>query len=210
VERWQYVAGGAAVGGAGGAVVGGGVPGAVILGAYGGMVGGSLYDSADDFGSAYGCYESGRASGWQAAWAGTKAAWNVVSTVVFIRAVAGGASPGPAPGTTLPEPVIDVYRGVNANHPDIALAEQGIARAPGGHGNPYDHIAGNTDSIFTSWTTSLSEARMRADLAGSGGVVLRDRMSQSLADALKLPRGFTNEEELLRVGQIQAEVFERR
>jgi RHS repeat-associated protein len=96
VERWQYEAGGVAVGAAGGAVVGGGVPGATILGAYGGMVGGSLYDSADDFGTAFGCFDAGRAKGWQVAWSGAKATYNVVSTAFFL---AGITAPARTPTT---------------------------------------------------------------------------------------------------------------
>ena len=135
----------------------------------------------------------------------------MVTTAVFFRALTSGASLQPPPGSALPEPMVDVYRGVNANHPDIALAEQGIARAPGGHGDPYLHAAGDTNSIFTSWTTSLSQAQMRADLAGPGGIVLGDRLPRSLAQALTLPRqAFPGEEELLRVGDIQAGVLERR
>jgi RHS repeat-associated protein len=121
VERGQYVGGGAALGGAAGVAIGApSVGGSVflggLLGTYGGMVGGSLYDSADDFGTAYGCYESGRASGWQAAWAGAKAFGNVVSTVVFIKALASGASPGPGGGLRTG------YRYATAA--EVAVAEQ--------------------------------------------------------------------------------------
>jgi hypothetical protein len=133
----------------------------------------------------------------------------MVGTALFLGGILAPALAPPQP-SALPEPVVDVFRGVNANHPDIALAAQGIARAPGGHSNPYWHIAGDTDSIFTSWTTSLSEAQMRADLAGPGGVVLRDKLPRSRVQALSPQRGFLMEEELLCVGEIRAEVFERR
>jgi RHS repeat-associated protein len=91
VERWQYVAGGAAVGGVGGAVIGApaGPGGSAFAGgllAYeGAQVGGSLYDSAEDFGFAWGCYEGGRAKLWQLLWSGTKGAFNAGTTVLFLR-----------------------------------------------------------------------------------------------------------------------------
>jgi RHS repeat-associated protein len=100
VERWQYVAGGAAVGGTAGAVLaspggpGTAAGGAVLLGGVGGLIAGGLYDSAEDFGLAWGCYEGRRASGWQFAWSGTKAAYDLVSTAFLISAVAGPRGTG--------------------------------------------------------------------------------------------------------------------
>jgi hypothetical protein len=96
VSRAHYVAGGGAVGAVGGAAVGGGLPGAAILGAYGAVTGGSLYDSADAFGTAYGCYEGGYASVWQVAKSGLSAAVNVVGTALFIGGtVAPKLAPAP-------------------------------------------------------------------------------------------------------------------
>jgi hypothetical protein len=177
-----------------------------ILATYGGLVGGSLYDSADAFGTAWGCEEGGYASIWDVTKSGFGAAVNGVSTALFIGGVLSPAL-APPPQAGLPEPLVEVYRGVNANHPDIELARGGIARAPGGHSDPVLHSAGNTDSIFTSWTTSLSQARMRADLAGPGGVVLQDQVPLS---AMQRSGVFPNEEEFLRVGAIRARVLEQR
>src|SRR5690606_16580452 len=54
-----------------------------------------------------------------------------------------------------PEPTIAVWRGVPEGHPGFDNALNGIAVPrgwPGGHANPVAHNAGDTNSIYTSWT----------------------------------------------------------
>jgi hypothetical protein len=70
-----------------------------------------------------------------------------------------------------------LYRGVHANHPQIAAARLGIV-IPGridGLISPKDHNRGGLEaqSPFTSWTDNRKFAESFRDLYGPGGVLLR-------------------------------------
>lgn len=67
---------------------------------------------------------------------------------------------------------ITLYRGVYAEHPDIANARKGMAIPWGGHSDPLKHNMGNVKSIFTSWTIYKSFAARMAGSNGWGGIIL--------------------------------------
>jgi RHS repeat-associated protein len=146
VERGQYVAGGALLGAGTGAALGGGVPGAALLGVAFGHIGGSLYDSAEDFGLAWGCYEGGRAKLWQLLWSGTKASANVVGTATMLRAVGSASAPPPAappvaepsveeipeiviPRALYPESAAHIEEAQAAGHPTVLTIDRAGAAA---------------------------------------------------------------------------------
>ena len=71
--------------------------------------------------------------------------------------------------------VVPLYRGVPADHPAYTFALLGMAIPLGGingHDNPGRHNAGDTSSIFTSWTSDPAVAARFAITGGPGGVVL--------------------------------------
>ncbi len=150
------------------------------------MVGGSLYDSAYDFGWTVGKYEVGCASIWEVGWSGIKAAASVVSTALFLRGISAQ---------------VPVYRGVSAEHHEIANARQGIVNRRGGPNTAEEHAIGWTDSRWTSWSTSRRVAERFADEDGPGGVILQDRIppSQLYRARNALPEEF----EVLREGAIR-------
>lgn len=81
-----------------------------------------------------------------------------------------------------PEKTRRLYRGVNVDSPAYPLAQRGIAIPRGGHDSPDEHNGGNTDSIFTSWTTNWNVAESAAldSHFGNGqGVVLTARIPVS-------------------------------
>jgi hypothetical protein len=93
--------------------------------------------------------------------------------------------------------LVDVYRGVGAEHPQIANARQGIVNPRGGSATVLEHNLGNTNSVYTSWTTDISIAEEFAGMHGPGGVILRDRVPRSfLIDSPDL----FGESEVLRMG----------
>ncbi|MFC4586624.1 RHS repeat-associated core domain-containing protein [Sphaerisporangium corydalis] len=70
-----------------------------------------------------------------------------------------------------------IYRGIPENHWFYADALRGKAVPRGGHSNPARHNGGNTNSIFTSWTTDLDGvARDAAEEMGYPGIVMRIRV----------------------------------
>ena len=66
-----------------------------------------------------------------------------------------------------------LFRGVPHGHPGYEDAGNGIARPWGGHADPALHNGGNTQSVFTSWTTDKSIAREVASEGNGPGIVLR-------------------------------------
>nr|WP_256658686.1 RHS repeat-associated core domain-containing protein [Pseudomonas sp. LP_7_YM] len=70
----------------------------------------------------------------------------------------------------------ELYRGVSANHPEIANARNGIAKPGNVESNisPETHNLGGVshDSPFTSWTRDPKVAKWWAEKDGPGGVVL--------------------------------------
>ncbi|MDQ0781251.1 hypothetical protein [Chryseobacterium sp. W4I1] len=74
--------------------------------------------------------------------------------------------------TDEPEQRITLYRGVCVGHYDYKNAIKGMAVPLGGHSDPGLHNWGDTESVFTSWTTNINVARRFANKNGSGGVIL--------------------------------------
>ncbi len=95
------------------------------------------------------------------------------------------------------EEMVTVYRGVASDHPGLPAALEGKAFPRGGHSDPGFHNAGNTNSEFTSWTTSQSVADEFATSGGPGGVTLRQQVPRSKLIASPDAHG---ESEFLRLG----------
>ena len=91
---------------------------------------------------------------------------------------------------------IPLYRGVPPDHPGFLFALEGTAIPIGGHDNPIAHNAGDTNSIFTSWTTNPAIAER---FAGPGGVVLFKNIPPSRT--VPSPDRF-GEQEVLVVGPV--------
>ncbi|WP_204053231.1 LamG-like jellyroll fold domain-containing protein [Microbispora siamensis] len=67
-----------------------------------------------------------------------------------------------------------LYRGIPAGHPKYPEASQGEAVPHGGDATPAQHNGGNTNSIYTSWTTDYEDVALdAAEELGPGGLVLR-------------------------------------
>ncbi|MFE0385641.1 putative T7SS-secreted protein [Streptomyces bungoensis] len=75
-----------------------------------------------------------------------------------------------------------LYRGIgyaDENSPPAWLkmyedAKRGIAEPLGGHSDPQSHVGGQTDSVFTSWTTYYEDMALEESFRGNGpGIVLR-------------------------------------
>ena len=95
--------------------------------------------------------------------------------------------------------MVTVFRGVHAEHPQLANAVQGKAVPWGGHSNPVLHNMGDNASVFTSWTTDYSTSVNFATGNGPGGVVLRQTVPRS--SLIRSPDNFL-ESEVLRRGPI--------
>ena len=54
---------------------------------------------------------------------------------------------------------------------DTIYSLNGISKPIGGHSDVLRHSLGNTESVYTSWTTSFDTALAYARLAGSGAVL---------------------------------------
>ena len=109
---------------------------------------------------------------------------------------------------------VTIYRGVSAEHDYFADAVEGVATPKGlfgGHADPDLHNLGNTNSIFTSWTTNPDEALRWARqvdnpiLADKGRVLVQkvnlDDLYQDGKIVYALDRH--DEFEILRVGEIE-------
>jgi RHS repeat-associated protein len=73
-----------------------------------------------------------------------------------------------------------LYRGVDSTHPGYKNAQQGIAKPRGGHSDPQDHsIIGDTNSVFTSWTSNIAVAREFANRFSSRGIILEKNFDLS-------------------------------
>ncbi|MFN4001059.1 RHS repeat-associated core domain-containing protein [Microcella sp.] len=85
----------------------------------------------------------------------------------------GAVRPGVASSTaTLQEAGETLYRGVPFGHAGYDDAVHGVARPRGGHADPALHNGGDTNSQFTSWTTSRSIAEEIANEGNGPGVLL--------------------------------------
>ena len=83
-----------------------------------------------------------------------------------------GLCPTKVPQPGQPPQTVRLFRGVTTGHPGLADAHEGTAYPIGGHSDPIEHNDGNTNSIFTSWTTEWGTARFFATKYGQGGVIL--------------------------------------
>jgi RHS repeat-associated protein len=105
-------------------------------------------------------------------------------------------------GTKTKEPKsITLFRGVNpAYMAQYILARQGIAIPIGGTASPREHSLGNTNSIYTSWSSDPNVAAWRG---GVGGVIMKIQMS--LGDPRFFPNVFSKypgEQEFLIIGPV--------
>jgi RHS repeat-associated protein len=187
--RDAYVLGGAVLGGVGGFVVSGGNPLGAAIG-FGLGAGLARYRLEPDAGAALDT--------------GLGAACTVATLGEFAGAAGSalpmsGLPPGEAPAAEESE-LVDVYRGVAANHFAIEDARQGIVNPIGGPNSPAQHNEGFTESQYTSWTTELGVAEYHAGRGGPGGVVLYDRVPRS--ELIPSPDMF-RESEVLRRGPIR-------
>jgi hypothetical protein len=66
---------------------------------------------------------------------------------------------------------IHLYRGVTVGHEGYGAATRGVAVPIGGHDDPQRHNSGDTNSIYTSWTTRIPVARYYAMRNGSGVIM---------------------------------------
>jgi hypothetical protein len=109
---------------------------------------------------------------------------------------------GVAPTTTaasdpVPPETRTLWRGVKRTSPAYDQATKGVAKPRGGHSDPYEHNAiGDTESIFTSWTTQKMMARVHAQ---EGGVLLQAEIPEPRCVAS--PDVF-NEGEVLVTGEV--------
>ena len=105
------------------------------------------------------------------AWMSTKlsGAWDAFSSWAMAPADTSG-------GTH--DDVITLYRGVAAEHPGYAEALLGIATPRGGNASITDHIFGNTNSGYTSWTSNWATAEYFASKGSGRGVVLTKDFSR--------------------------------
>ncbi|MFJ3961389.1 ricin-type beta-trefoil lectin domain protein [Streptomyces sp. NPDC090036] len=70
-----------------------------------------------------------------------------------------------------------VYRGVPEGHPGFDAAVDGVAVPRGGNASAGSHHLGDTDSPFTSWSTSEAVARRAATKGPTGvGVVIKSKV----------------------------------
>ena len=70
-----------------------------------------------------------------------------------------------------------VYRGVPEGHPGFDAAVDGEAVPRGGNNSAEAHHRGDTDSPFTSWSTSEAAARRAATKGPTGvGVVIKSEV----------------------------------
>ncbi|WP_309733692.1 hypothetical protein [Chamaesiphon sp. OTE_75_metabat_556] len=75
-----------------------------------------------------------------------------------------------------------LWRGVDSKHLGEGVygrAQQGIAKPQGGHSNAADHSLGETDSVFTSWTSDISQARYHATKRSGQGIILEKNFDLS-------------------------------
>jgi RHS repeat-associated protein len=118
---------------------------------------------------------------------------STAATAAKVEAAAARAGAGAG------DEMATVFRGVHAEHPQLANAFQGRAFPMGGHSSPALHNAGENASVFTSWTTDYSTAVNFATGSGPGGVVLRQTVPRS--SLIRSPDDFL-EFEVLRQGPI--------
>lgn len=95
---------------------------------------------------------------------------------------------------------ITLYRGVPKGHERYEDVLNGMAVPLGGHSDTWLHNAGDTLSVFTSWTTDRGEAISKAFGVGNEGVVLKRAFNRS--DLVGSP-DFHSESEILVIGIVK-------
>jgi len=112
----------------------------------------------------------------------------------------GVSTGGARAGAGVSDEMVTVYRGVHAEHPQLANALRGRADPMGGHSSPLLHNQGDNASVFTSWTTNRSTAVNDFALSkGPGGVLLEQTVPRS--SLIKSP-DLLKEFEVLRQGPV--------
>jgi hypothetical protein len=127
-----------------------------------------------------------------------------------------GGGDDPAPRPAAPESELGgaaeagggetvMYRGISENHPGYKNALLGIAEPRWGVATPEQHVLGDTQSMFTSWTLDVNVAKNFATFdedifAPTAGVYLAKTFSNS--DLVVPAKGFASESERLVYGPI--------
>jgi hypothetical protein len=103
------------------------------------------------------------------------------------------------------EPRVTLHRGVSSTNPIEGMYEQallGNAFPRGGHSDPVRHSGGDTQSIFTSWTTDPDIAADKATTNGRvHGVVLTATFPLNRVTRSHIPIA-EREKELLVIGPV--------
>ena len=106
-----------------------------------------------------------------------------------------------------------IYRGIPLGHPGYESAKDGIARPVGGNSTPWMHRDGQTNSVYTSWTTNLSVAYQYATRGLYGtcdGIILVKKVdlnNDRITEIDKVPGGdLYNEYEILIKGMMNGAV----
>jgi RHS repeat-associated protein len=109
---------------------------------------------------------------------------------------AGGGVGGGEAGA---EDLVTLYRGVDALHPGFANALEGTAVPRGGSASVLEHVLGNTESEFTSWTTDFGVAEGFATReSGSGAILTTTAPRSTIIQSPGNAAGFGESEFLLR------------
>ncbi len=74
---------------------------------------------------------------------------------------------------------VTLYRGVDSLSPGYASALDGVAAPIGGDATALEHVLGNTDSEFTSWTSDFGLAEQYATQQSGTGIVLEQTFPKS-------------------------------
>jgi RHS repeat-associated protein len=77
--------------------------------------------------------------------------------------------------------MITLYRGVDAAHPGYANATNGVALPRGGNASLLEHVLGNTESEYTSWSSDYEVAQKFGTRESGSGVVLTKTVPRSTA-----------------------------
>jgi RHS repeat-associated protein len=91
-----------------------------------------------------------------------------------------------------------LWRGIDSSSRNYPNAKKGIARPRGGHSNPEDHNLGDTDSVFTSWSTKKSQAEYFATKYTEQGIVLEKEFELPSNRLYKSPNNYDEGEILVR------------
>jgi alpha-D-ribose 1-methylphosphonate 5-triphosphate synthase subunit PhnG len=101
--------------------------------------------------------------------------------------------------STVTRETVTLYRGVSSVHPGYGDALKGVAKPRGGNASAVDHVLGNTESKFTSWTSDLSTAEsFAANQSGKGVMLSKSFSSGSLTVSPGNAAGFGEAESLIR------------